>query len=187
MCVFSYQYICTISFVHCRSTFNVIPLLPKSTFSPSIQLVTSVCQYTSSIYFGHQHPSGRTILIHSLHVFKPSQYSLIHPTRQLPFHSSSSTHLFISNSILACMYANSIHSNSIHSNSIHSNSIHFNSIHYNSIHYNSIHSNTSSQELSLSFSQHFSYTSQHFSYSPSLESCNLAVLLYVSFYINKVK
>ena len=33
---------------------------------------------------------------------KPSQYSLIHSTHQLPFCSSSSTHLFIPNSINSC-------------------------------------------------------------------------------------
>ena len=37
-------------------------------------------------------------LIHSLHVSKPSQYSLIHSTRQVPSYSGSSTHLFIPNS-----------------------------------------------------------------------------------------
>ena len=49
--------------------------------------------------FHHHHPSSHTVLIHSLHVSKPSQYSLIHSTRQLPFYSNSNMHLFIPNSI----------------------------------------------------------------------------------------
>ena len=39
------------------------------------------------------------VLIYFLHLSKPSQYSLIWSTRQLPFYSNSSTHLFIPNSI----------------------------------------------------------------------------------------
>ena len=42
---------------------------------------------------------SQTVPIRYLHVSKPSQYSLKHATRQLPFYSSSSTHLFIPKTI----------------------------------------------------------------------------------------
>ena len=45
--------------------------LPRSTPGPP------------STYFRHHHRSSHTVLIHSLHVFKSSQYSLSHSTRQL--------------------------------------------------------------------------------------------------------
>ena len=56
---------------HCPST------LPRSITYPPF---TYVC---------YQHPSSRTLLIHSLHVSKPSRYSLIHFTRKLHSYSSS--------------------------------------------------------------------------------------------------
>ena len=40
--------------------------------------------YSPSIYFCHHYPSSQPALIHSLHVSKLSQYSLINSTRQLP-------------------------------------------------------------------------------------------------------
>ena len=55
--------------------------------------LTTINPRTSSIYFRpqtyllHEHPNRRTVLIHSLNVSKPSQYSLNHSTRQLPFNS----------------------------------------------------------------------------------------------------
>ena len=48
----------------------------KATFTPSIQQ-TSVSLVPALHLFRHQHPSGHTILIHSFHMPKPSQYSLI--------------------------------------------------------------------------------------------------------------
>ena len=51
----------------------------------------------TSTLFLHQQPSSHTVLIHSLHVCKPTQYSLILSTRQLTFYSSSYRHLFIPN------------------------------------------------------------------------------------------
>ena len=47
--------------------------------------------------FRHQQPSSHTVHVHSVHVTKPSQHSVIHSTRQLSFYSSSSTDLFVPN------------------------------------------------------------------------------------------
>ena len=55
--------------------------------------------YSPSTYFRHQHLSGHTVFIHSFHMPKPSKYSLVGSTRLFPFYFSSSTHLFIRNSI----------------------------------------------------------------------------------------
>ena len=44
--------------------------------------------YPSSTDIGHQHPSGHTVLIRSLHLLKPSQYSLISSTFQHPFYTA---------------------------------------------------------------------------------------------------
>ena len=82
-----------LSFAHCRAASAVVPLLPKATFTPSIQPNLSLPR-TRLL-----NPSHLTVLIHSLLVSKPSQYSKIHSTRQLPFYPSSSTHLFIPNFI----------------------------------------------------------------------------------------
>ena len=70
------------------------------------------------------------VLIHSFHMPKPSQYSLISLTREIPFYSSSHMHLFIPNSI---------------------HYIPFVFTHLTKF------SNTSFQEHSLLFSQHISY------------------------------
>ena len=72
-------------------------------------------------------PSNHMILIHSVHISKPSHHSMIHShsTCQLPFHSSSFMHLSIHDSI-----------HSWHSQ---------------------IFSNTSSQEHPFSVTQQFSY------------------------------
>ena len=84
-------YICTralqsfLSFTHYRTASTVIPLLPKVIFTPSVQPniglprtrlpLTSAINTLLVIY---------TVLNHSLHVPKPSQYSLIGSTRYLP-------------------------------------------------------------------------------------------------------
>ena len=65
---------------------------PKATFTPSIQPNFGLPRTRP------QHPSGHTVLIHSFHTPKPSQYSLIRSTLQLLLHSSSPKHLFIPNS-----------------------------------------------------------------------------------------
>ena len=91
------------------------PLIPIfSTLSSSLHLHSSAAKghhhavhqtlprstpYPLSTYFRHQHTSSHTVLIHSLHVTKPSQYSLIPSTRKLPPYSSSSKQLFSLNSI----------------------------------------------------------------------------------------
>ena len=54
--------------------------------------------YPPSTYF-RQQPYSHTVLNHSLHVSKPSQYSLIHSTHPTLILFCSSTHLFIHNSI----------------------------------------------------------------------------------------
>ena len=63
---------------------------------PTWPLSTS---YPPSTYFRLQHPFSHTLLIHSLHMSKPFQYSLIRSNRQLPFYTSFLTHLLILNSI----------------------------------------------------------------------------------------
>ena len=50
------------------------PTLPRST------------TYSNSTYIRHRHPSRNSVLIHSLHVSKLSQYSVIHFTRPLTFY-----------------------------------------------------------------------------------------------------
>ena len=77
-----------LSFAHCSAASAVIPLLPKATFTPSIQPNLSLPRTR------FLNPSHLTVLMS-----KPSQYSKIHSTRQLPFYPSSSTHLFIPNFI----------------------------------------------------------------------------------------
>ena len=54
--------------------------------------------YPPSTYF-RQQPYSHTVLNHSLHVSKPSEYSLIHSTHPTLILFCSSTHLFIHNSI----------------------------------------------------------------------------------------
>ena len=77
--------------------------------------------YPPSTYILHQHSSSDTLLIHSLQLPKPSQYSLIRSTRQLPFYASSHTHLLSPNSV------NSWHSNQT-SQTLHLKNIHFPSL-----------------------------------------------------------
>ena len=43
----------------------------------------------------YHHPSCHMLLVHSFHVFKPSQHTLINSTSRLSFHFSSTSHLFI--------------------------------------------------------------------------------------------
>ena len=62
--------------------------------------ITSVYPVSAFHLHPHQHPSSHTALIHSLQVPKPSPYSPIRSTRQLPLYTSSHTHLLIPNSIL---------------------------------------------------------------------------------------
>ena len=80
-----------------RAASTVIPLLPITTFTPSIQPNLDLSRNLDSTYFRHRHPSDHTVLIHSFSFSKPSQYSQIHSARQLPLSTSSSTHLFIPN------------------------------------------------------------------------------------------
>ena len=78
--------------------FHVMTLQPKATFTPST--LTSIYNVPSVHHFHHQHPSSHMILIHSLHVSKSSQYSLIHCTHHLFFQYSSGMHVFIPNQFL---------------------------------------------------------------------------------------
>ena len=102
------------SFVHCRTSSTVIPLLLKATFTPSIQpnlgLPRTRPQLTEVGYevdlSSHLLPSGRTELIHS-------------------FHMPTTSHSLISLYTFVTLQPNF--------------------------------SNTTSQEHSLSLSQHFSY------------------------------
>ena len=77
--------------LHCHATSTVIPLLQRPPSHHPSNL-TSVYPVPSPTYFRHKHPSSHTELIHSLHVSKPSQYSLLHSTRQFPFYCCSSTY-----------------------------------------------------------------------------------------------
>ena len=70
----------------------IVMLLPPSFLccprSPShhpsnLTLVCASVVYLYSTDFCHQHSSSHMVLIHSFHVSKPSQYSLIHSTCQL--------------------------------------------------------------------------------------------------------
>ena len=76
----------------CRATSTVIHLLPKTTFTPSIQPHLGL-------------PRTRPPLLPPSTPIQPFgaqttfQYSLIRSTRELPFYTSSSTHHFIPNSI----------------------------------------------------------------------------------------
>ena len=63
----------SLSFKHCQAILNIIPLLPKATVMPCIQLNLST-SYPPSIYFCHKQPSGHSELIHSFHMPKPSQF-----------------------------------------------------------------------------------------------------------------
>ena len=62
-------------FVHCRSASTVIHLLhrPISHRSPNLNFV-----YPLPVLHLLQHPASRTVVVHSLNMSKPSQYSLIH-------------------------------------------------------------------------------------------------------------
>ena len=62
-----------LSLAHCHAASTVILLLPKATFTPSIQ--PNLGLPSTYNYFHHQHPSSHTVPIYSLHVSKPSQYS----------------------------------------------------------------------------------------------------------------
>ena len=88
-----------LSFAHCRAASTVVPLLPNATITPS--KITSVYPVPALHFFlfSHQHPSSHTVLTNSRHVSKPSQYCLIHYALNFFFYCSSSTHLFIPNSI----------------------------------------------------------------------------------------
>ena len=78
----------------------------------SVYLVPALHLLSPSTPFCH------TVLIHSFHMLKPSQYSLIRSTCQLHFYSSSHTHLFIPKSIHSC------HSNQTYQQ-LHLKNIHF--------------------------------------------------------------
>ena len=107
------------------SSLHRHPLLPTATFPPSIQPILGLPPYSPSAYFCHQHPPSHTVLINSLHLPKPSQYSLILSTRNSLYRPARlPTSSFL---------------------------------------------NTSSQEHSLSFSQHFSYPT---SFSVQRRWCN---------------
>ena len=78
-------YICTralhsfFTLAPCRAASVVIPLPPKATITPFIQPNLSLLRSRH-----YQHPSSHTVLLYSLHVRKPSRYSLIHSTRKFP-------------------------------------------------------------------------------------------------------
>ena len=57
-----------------QPSFLCCPRLPSHHPSSLTSVSPSYLHFT---YFRHQHPSGHTILIHSLKMHKPSQYSLI--------------------------------------------------------------------------------------------------------------
>ena len=63
------------SFAHFRAASTIMPQLPKATFIPSIQSNPSL---PSHHYFFHINSSIHMVRSNSLHVSKPSQYSLIH-------------------------------------------------------------------------------------------------------------
>ena len=87
--------------------FKDIPLLPKAIFAPSIQsnlylsrtrrpftsAINTLLAIRYSIYFNVVLSLLLCGTLHSLHLPKPSQYSLIRSTRQLPFCISSHTQL----------------------------------------------------------------------------------------------
>ena len=85
---------CPLHFFHCRAASTVIPLLPKATYTSSIQPNLGLPRTLTSAI--NSLPSSHTVLIHSPHVSKPSEFSMIHST---PFLFQLSTHLFIRNSI----------------------------------------------------------------------------------------
>ena len=85
----SISYICTralhsfLSFAHRRATSTVIPLWPKATFTPSIQPILGLPLASCQPILGLPLTSAiNTILAirYSLHMPKPSQYSLIRST-----------------------------------------------------------------------------------------------------------
>ena len=90
---------CFIPFTNYCTASTIIPLLSKAIFTQSIQpnlgLPCASPSHTSTI----KHPSSNTVLMHSLHVSKLSQYFQILSTCQLPVHSSISKYFFIPNSI----------------------------------------------------------------------------------------
>ena len=102
----SFSYICTRalhsfrSFAHWRAASTVIPLLPKATFTPSIQ-PTSV----SLVPVLHWLRPSTPFWPYSTHLFFPHAQTIsvlsVSSTRLLHFYSSSPTHLFIPN---ACYY-----------------------------------------------------------------------------------
>ena len=80
-------------------TTCVVHLSPSSLcypWSPSYHLSNHVTvQRTFTSRMLYHHPSSHMLLVHSFHVSKPSQHTLINSTRRLSFHFSSSYHLFI--------------------------------------------------------------------------------------------
>ena len=54
----------------------------------AIHPISRFTPYHPSTYIRHQHFSSNTVLIHSIHVIKPSQYSLILSIRDLLFYIS---------------------------------------------------------------------------------------------------
>ena len=74
-------------------------LLPKATFTPSNE-PSLVLQRTLNPITSV--PSSHTELNLSLHVYKTSQFYLIHSSCQLPYYSRSTWHLFIRNSTNSC-------------------------------------------------------------------------------------
>ena len=85
------------SSLHCLAASTVIPLLPKALFTPSIQRNLGLSRPRTCEIDRHQHPSSHTVLIHSLHVYKPSRCSPIHSTRLLHLYSSYPAYPFIPN------------------------------------------------------------------------------------------
>ena len=82
---------------HCRAASTFIPLLPRrvsdhTSSLTSVYLVPVLHLFLPSTV---QHPSGRTVLIHSFHLPKPSQCSLIRSTaNSLSFPAVLRTSLF---------------------------------------------------------------------------------------------
>ena len=130
----SFSYICTRAlhsfrwFEHCRAASTVIPLLPKATFTPSIQ---------SYLGLHRTHPP----LTSAINTLLAIQYSSILSTCPNHFNTLWSALLANSLSITALLHTSSFLTLCL----------------YPFVILQPNFSNTSSQEHSLSFSQHFAY------------------------------
>lgn len=83
-------------YTDCRAATTIL-LMPKATFTlliikPILGLPRTLAPLN---YFRHRHPPSHTGLIHSFHVSKTPQHSLIHNISQLQSYSSSNTNLFV--------------------------------------------------------------------------------------------